>query len=101
MAIAGSAFFRCAHTGEHVLFDEDVASVVLLLDPAQDSGEIDAAFAEFAEDAVAEGFEVKLIASEPPSDAPAATEKPPLPPPPPTELAKMPSERSPFVAMVP
>src|SRR5579872_382203 len=58
LAIAAGAFLRAAHAGKHVLLYQRVAGVVVGFQPAQDSGEIDAAFAEFTEDAVTEGLEV-------------------------------------------
>ena len=58
LAVTARAFLRGAHAGQDVLFDEHVALVVGLGQAAQQAREINGAFAQFTEDAVAQGLEV-------------------------------------------
>ena len=57
-AIALRALFGRAHAGQHILFHQHVAIVTGRFEPAQHGRKIDHAFAQLAEDAVAQRFEI-------------------------------------------
>src|SRR5579884_3737589 len=58
LAIPPGALFGCAHSRQNILLHQRVAIVAGRLQPSQDGRKIHAAFAEFAEHAMTEGFEI-------------------------------------------